>query len=206
MSGDRAVDGGPDRPAPPWLALGPAESILWRDTRRTRAILPTAGGAVPFLLAGLALVIFGSSSDGGLVLVGLGVLLAGFTLGVIVLQYYSIRNTEYVATDERLYRKRGILSLRVTTVDYETVQNVTYSQTITGRFFDHGSLAFDTAGGSGTELTFDDIDDPRLVESLVNDQLSRARGEPRNTVPGSVERWDAVLREVRATGDTLERN
>jgi uncharacterized membrane protein YdbT with pleckstrin-like domain len=206
MTDDQAVDGDPDRSAPPWLALGPSETILWRDTRRTRAILPTVGGAVPFLLAGLALVVFASSSDEGPVLVGLGAVLVALTLGVVVLQYRSIRNTEYVATDERLYRKQGILSLRVTTVDYETVQNVTYSQTVTGRFFDHGSLAFDTAGGSGTELTFDDIDDPRPVESLVNERLSQARGESRDTVPGSVEQWEAVLREVRSIGDTLERN
>jgi len=192
--------------APSWLALGPSETVLWRDTRRTRAILPTVFGALPFGLAGVALVVLATSNDGGVVLVGMGVGIVALTLSVLGLQYLSIRNTVYVATDERLSRKDGVLSRRVTTVDFETVQNVTYSQTITGRLFDHGSLAFDTAGGSGTELTFDDIDDPRPVESLVNEQLSRVRGESRDAVPGTVEQWEAVLREVRAIEDSFEDN
>ena len=204
MSGDQSVGDETTDAAPPWLALGPSESILWRDTRRTMAIVPTVAGTVPFVVGGVALALLGLSSDGGVMVSGAGVGVAVLALGVLALQFLAIRNTEYVATDERLYRKQGILSRRVTTVDYETVQNVTYSQTITGRFFDHGSLAFDTAGGSGTELTFDDVDDPRPVESLVNERLSRARGETRE-VPGSVEQWEAVLGEVRAIGDTLTR-
>lgn len=205
MSGERPAGGETDHATPPWLALGPSETILWRDTRRTLAILPTVAGAVPFVVGGVALALLARSNDGGVVLFGGGIGLATLALGVLALQYLSIRNTEYVATDEHLYRKQGILSRRVATVHYETVQNVSYSQTITGRFFDHGSLAFDTAGGSGTELTFDDVDDPRPVESLVNDHLSRARDEESAAVPGSVEQWEAVLGEVRAIGDTLAR-
>lgn len=193
-----------DSSTPSWLDLADGESVRWQGTRRIWVILPTAvvGG---FLTLGVVTVMALLPID-SLFAIGVGVpLLALFALGLLW-QSLSVRNTEYVATDRHLYRKQGVLSRSVTTVDYGTVQNVTYSQTITGRLFDHGTLAFDTAGGSGTELSFDDIDDPRPVESLVNEQMAHARGEADDeTLPGTVDQWEAVLDEVRAIRQSVER-
>jgi len=197
MSGP-ADTGAADGPTPTWLDLGDDETIQWQDTRRTMAIAPTALGAALFVVAGLVAAIVLSSSELGLLVPVGGLLVAVGALALVGWQLLAIRNTEYVLTNERLYRKDGVLSLAVTTVDYETVQNVTYTQTITGRAFDHGTLAFDTAGGSGTELAFDDIDDPRPVENLVNERLARVRGESVDDLPGTTEQWEAVLEEVNA--------
>jgi len=188
---------------PPWLDLDEREAIQWRDTRRTMAIVPTALGALPFVLAGLFAAVALPSTDLGLVAPVGGLLVAVGALALVGWQLLAIRSTEYVLTNERLYRRQGVLSLAVTTVDYETIQNVTYTQTVTGRLFDHGSLAFDTAGGSGTELTFDDIDDPRPVEGLVNERLADARGEA-DDLPGTTEQWMSVLDEVRSIRRSLD--
>mgnify|MGYP000005858250 CR=1 FL=1 len=195
----------PGTDPPTWLELAPAESVLWRGTRRVWVLLPTALGVFPFVLAGIGVTILLPATDLSPVIDVVGLLISLGALGILAWRYLAVRNTVYVATDEHLYRKQGVLSRSVTTVDYETVQNVTYSQSITGRLFDHGSLSFDTAGGSGTELSFQDIDDPRPVESLVNERMARARGQSdEETVPGTTQQWEAVLEEVRGIRQSLD--
>jgi len=195
----------PGTDPPTWLELAPGESVLWRGTRRVWVLLPTALGVLPFVLAGIGVTILLPATELSPVIDVVGLLISLGALGILAWRYLAVRNTVYVATDEHLYRKQGVLSRSVTTVDYETVQNVTYSQSITGRLFDHGSLSFDTAGGSGTELSFQDIDDPRPVESLVNERMARARGQSdEETVPGTTQQWEAVLEEVRGIRQSLD--
>jgi len=193
-----------DTHPPVWLALAPGETIQWRGTRRSMAVVPTAVGAVPFVLAGLFAILALPPTDLGVVVPLAGLLVVAGALALVGWQFLALRNTEYVLTDERLYAKRGVLSLSVAAVDYETVQNVTYSRTITGTLFDHGTLSFDTAGGSATELTFADIDDPRPVERLVNERLSRVGGQTSEGIPGTTAQWETVLDEVRAIRRSLD--
>lgn len=198
------MSGAADAETPAWLALEARETIQWRDTRRSMAVLPTAAGAGLFALVGLVAAVALPPTELGLLVPAGGLVVAAGALALVGWQLLDIRNTEYVLTNERLYRKRGVLSLSVVTVDYETVQNVTYAQSVTGRLFDHGTLAFDTAGGGGTELTFDDIDDPRPVERLVNERLAEVRGEDTDDLPGTTEQWEAVLAEVGAIRRALD--
>jgi len=199
--------------SPSWLALGNGEAIRWRGTRRVQAVIPAAVVAAVVFAVGVAgLLGIGPIPESFLpsLLGGLGVLVAVL---IVLLQYLAVTNTEYVVTTLGMYRKRGIISLRVTAVDYETVQNTSYSQSITGLLFDHGSLSFDTAGNSGSaheegsqrpEITFRDIDDPTTVQQLISDQLARARGDDGDDLPGTTEQWLAILDEVRVIRRALE--
>lgn len=200
------------REAPPWLSLDADETVRWQGGPRIQTIIPS-------VLFGLAQVVVAVVVLQDLVtlpawlaarpflpVVAWLVLLSG--VGTVFPPYFRVRNTEYLVTDRTLYRKEGVLSRTVTAVGYETVQNVSYSQGITGRLFDYGTLSFDTAGGGGTELTFDDVDDPGTIERLVEDHLARVRrggGEASDAaIPGTVAQWDAVLEEVRAIRRAVE--
>ncbi|MFC7044821.1 PH domain-containing protein [Halobacteriaceae archaeon GCM10025711] len=179
--------------------------LAWQP--RIQTVLPAAA-------VGLVLVSLGLAALAGLLpvpdattlfvaVMGVASVLVG--LSTMVGSYLQVTHTDYVVTDRGLYRKRGVLSRTVTAVGYETVQNATYSQGITGTFFGYGTLSFDTAGGTGTELSFRDVDDPATVQRLVSDQLARVRRRSGDReLPGSVEQWEAVLDEVTALRQALE--
>lgn len=175
---------------PDWLVLEPGESLVWVGKPRIQTVIPA-------VIVGLAIV-------AGAVLVRevptpVAAVGALPPLGT----YLWLRNTDYVVTDRRLYRKQGILGRRVTAVGYETVQNVAYSQGILGTLFDYGAVEFDTAGEAGTELAFRTVDDPRTVKRHADEQLSR-HSQGVDAVPGSLGQWQAVLREVEALRDAVE--
>jgi membrane protein YdbS with pleckstrin-like domain len=175
---------------PDWLVLEPGESLVWVGGPRIQTVIPA-------VLVGLAVV-------AGAVLVP-EIPTPFAAVGVLppVGTYLWLRNTDYVVTDRRLYRKRGVLGRRVTAVGYETVQNAAYSQGVLGTLFDYGAVEFDTAGEAGTELAFRNIDDPRTVKRYTDEQLGRHR-RGSDAIPGSLEQWQAVLQEVRALRDAVE--
>jgi uncharacterized membrane protein YdbT with pleckstrin-like domain len=215
MADDPDRGGGASGPPPAWLPLAADETVQWRGGPRIQT-------AAPFVLVGLLAVLAGAglfwvwSMAAGTVqpvVPALAALAVTSGIAVAVWAVLHVETTAYVVTDRHLSRKRGILSRRVTTVGYDTVQNVSYSQGLTGRLFDHGTVEFDTAGGSGTELAFDDVDDPRAVQRLVGAQRQRferdhgvggAADDGGTALPGRPEQWAAVREEVVALRRAVE--
>ncbi len=212
-----ATDGRTDTDGPPpaWLPLAGEETVQWQGGPRVQTIVPGVVAGLVFLLVGTGLLWSDATAVGSVLLAVLSVLtiLAGIATPFWAL--LRIKSTEYVVTDRHLYRKSGVLGRRVTTVGYETVQNVSYAQGITGRLFDHGTVAFDTAGGSGTELAFSDVDDPSAVQQLVERRRARYGGgdgfggatglSGERSLPGTPEQWAAVRDEVVALRRAVER-
>ncbi|PSQ19053.1 hypothetical protein BRD00_02045 [Halobacteriales archaeon QS_8_69_26] len=178
--------------APPWLSLDPDEELRWQGGPRIQTVIP---GAVA-----------------GIVIVALAVAvpqiptwLAVFGVVPPVATYLWVRNTDYVVTTGGLYRKSGIVSRRVTAIEYDSLQNVSYSQGVIGNLRGWGTVEFDTAGGESKEMSFPRVDDPRSVQQLVEEEIARHRGEGGDRdLPGTVEQWEAVLEEVRALRVALQ--
>lgn len=166
-----------DRSAPfDWLSLDDGEEVVWADT-------PHRSSLVPALVVGLPLT---------LVLVG---------IPIVVGAYLSRENTEYVVTNRALYRKTGVLSRNVQRVDFGKVQNTTYSQGLFGQRFGYGTVEVSTAGGSGVELTFDSIPEPKRVQELVNRRATED-GDDRPESKAAV--LDEILDELRAIRTALD--
>lgn len=105
------------------------------------------------------------------------------------------RHTHYLVTDSALYHRTGVVSITVTELGLEKVQNTAYDQGILGTLFDHGTVTVDTAGSEGPELRFSALDDPDEVHQTV---AARAgAGGDADGFPGSLAAWQAVLDEVR---------
>jgi len=178
--------------APEWLSLDDDEEIRW------------LGEPVPVSLVGTA--VWGLLLT--VVLVGLLLLLT------LPLSWLSLRNTDYVVTDEALYVKTGVLSTNIESVGLDKIQNTEYSQSFWGKQFGYGSIDVSTAGSSGAEISFRNVADASEVREritrLSNERSSGSRGsrtesdEPNGATP-ETDGMDELVEELRATRRAMER-
>ncbi|WP_416839452.1 PH domain-containing protein [Haloferax sp. DFSO52] len=161
-----------------WLTLDSDEEVLWGDT-------PHPYSLVPIFIVGIPLSFF---------LVGIPILVGG---------YLSFKNTNYVVTSDALYKKTGVLSRNVQRIEFDKVQDTSYSQTFLGAQFGYGSVNISTAGGSGIEMSFDSVSDPQTLQSLVNERIKQ-RGGRTSESDGKAAVLDDILVELRAIRAAVE--
>lgn len=161
-----------------WLTLDEDEEVVWSDTPHPASIVPALAVGLPLCL----------------VLVG---------IPIVASAYLSLRNTHYVVTTSGLYRKSGILSRDVQKVGFDKVQNTSYSQGILGSYVGFGNVDVSTAGGSGVEMQFGSVENPREVAELVNRRVKRSTGTgEEDTDKAAV--LDEVLTELQSIRTLLE--
>jgi uncharacterized membrane protein YdbT with pleckstrin-like domain len=137
--------------------------------------------------------------------VGLPLSLILVGLFIIAGSYLQRENTQYVVTTDGLYRKTGVLSRDVQRIDFGKVQNTSYSQGFFGSRFGYGNVDISTAGGSGIEMQFRSVPEPREVQELINKRVKGSRGEP-TTESGETKRdvLDEILVELREIRSALD--
>jgi uncharacterized membrane protein YdbT with pleckstrin-like domain len=96
-------------------------------------------------------------------------------------------------TTDALYKKTGVLSRDVQRIDFGKVQNTSYSQGFFGTRFGYGTVDISTAGGSGIEMQFQSVPEPREVQELLNKRVKASRGE---STTGAGETKHDVLEEI----------
>jgi len=101
-------------------------------------------------------------------------------IGLLIIagSYLQRENTQYVVTTDGLYKKTGVLSRDVQRIDFGKVQNTSYSQGFFGSRFGYGNVDISTAGGSGIEMQFRSVPEPREIQELINKRVKGSRGEP----------------------------
>ncbi|MDZ5810796.1 PH domain-containing protein [Halorubrum sp. AD140] len=163
-----------------WLTLDEDEEIVWSGK-------PHESSLIPALVVGLPL---------SIILIG---------LFIIAGSYLQRENTQYIVTTDGLYKKTGILSRDVQRIDFGKVQNTSYSQDFFGSRFGYGNVDISTAGGSGIEMQFRSVPDPREVQELINKRVKGSRGQSK-TESGETKRdvLDEILVELRAIRSTLD--
>ncbi|ELZ15681.1 PH domain-containing protein [Natrinema limicola] len=162
-----------------WLTLDQDEEIIWSGN-------PHGSSLIPALIIGLPL---------ALVLVG---------LFIIAGAYLHRENTQYVVTTDGLYKKTGIISRDVQRIDFGKVQNTSYSQGFFGSQFGYGNVDVSTAGGSGIEMQFQSVPEPREVQELINKRVKASRGESRESGETKRDVLDEILIELKEIRTTLE--
>jgi uncharacterized membrane protein YdbT with pleckstrin-like domain len=117
----------------------------------------------------------------------------------------NIRFTDYLVTSEGLYRKNGIFSRSVQKIGFEKVQNISFSQGILGKKFGYGNIEISTAGGSGIEMRFGSIENPKEVQQLINKQIKNEKAEESNGKENSqTELLGEILKEVKQINNKLQ--
>jgi len=130
--------------------------------------------------------------------------------------YVGIKHTDYVVTNRSLYVKKGILSTNVESVDFDRIQNTEFTQSFWGKQLGFGTIEVSTAGSSGADISFSDIEDAREVRDVVTRvQREFAGGGERGARDGtgggraraaaSDAQVDELVSELRATREALER-
>jgi len=207
MSDDPTTDGGIDLPnsdatassgpaggaggsPPEWLSLDAGEEIVWAGEPSIKSVYGT-------VITGVVLVP---------VLLGFLVLLG------LPFSYLSIKNTDYVVTNQSLYVKKGVASTNIETVDIDKLQNTEYSQSFWGKQLGFGNIEVSTAGSSGADITFRSIENAREVRETISDLSSRGRSQSRSRAEGehetagaSADQLEELVAELRATREAMER-
>jgi uncharacterized membrane protein YdbT with pleckstrin-like domain len=156
-----------------WTNLDSNEQVLWEGQPRMKSIIPA-------LIIGVPMIAF-----------------AGLGLLVMAGAYLNVKNTSFLVTNEGLYRKTGILSRSVQKIGFDTVQNISFSQGVLGNYFGYGNIEVSTAGGSGVEMRFNSIDNPREVENIINNKLKKAQSrEERDEGGDRVEEELVKIRKI----------
>lgn len=163
-----------------WLTLNSDESVRWKGNPRIKSILPA-------------------------VIVGVPTAFIGIGIFIIVGAYLSVKNTDYVVTDRGLYVKKGVLSRSVQKIGFDKVQNISFSQGILGNYFGYGNIEISTAGGSGVEMRFRSIREPRKVQEEINSLMKNTSGESSQSEEGlsEIEILEEILSEVKEINEKL---
>ncbi|QLK25698.1 PH domain-containing protein [Natrinema zhouii] len=161
-----------------WLSLDGDEEIVWAGGPDRRTLIPAFAIGVP-----LAIVLIG--------------------IVIIVSEYLRVTNTHYVVTNRALYAKTGVLSRDVKRIEHEKVQDISYSQSALGTHFGYGSVEVSTAGGSGVEMAFKSVPDPKAVQRTISERVDRNRGESADG-RSSEDVLGAILTELRAIREAVE--
>jgi len=148
---------------------------------------PHESSLIPALVVGLPL---------ALILIGL-LIIAG--------SYLQRENTQYVVTTDGLYKKTGVLSRDVQRIDFGKVKTPLTARGFFGSRFGYGNVDISTAGGSGIEMQFRSVPEPREIQELINKRVKGSRGEP-TTESGETKRdvLGRILGELRAIRSTLD--
>ncbi|ELY77087.1 PH domain-containing protein [Natrinema gari] len=149
-----------------WLSLDDDETVVWAGGPDRRTLIPA-------FVVGLPL---------SIVLIG---------LVIIASEYLRVTNTHYVVTNRALYQKTGVLSRDVKRIEHGKVQDISYSQSALGTHFGYGTVEVSTAGGSGVELAFKSVPDPKAVQQRISDRIKRERVDS-----GADRTKDDVLEEI----------
>ncbi|QLH80455.1 PH domain-containing protein [Halosimplex pelagicum] len=179
-----------------WLSLEPGEEVVWVGE-------PTKLRMVGTLVTGVVLIPF---------LIGIVILLFS------PLSYLGIKHTDYVVTNRSLYVKQGILSTNIESVDLDRIQNTEFTQSFWGTQLGFGTIEISTAGSSGADISFDDVEDARDVrEEISRVQREFGGGGGRDGTGGgsddrapgrraaSADQLEELVAELRATREALER-
>ena len=161
-----------------WLSLDADEELVWAGGPDRRTLLPAFAIGIPLSIVLIGLVIIAS-------------------------EYLRVTNTHYVLTNQALYRKTGVFSRDVKRIEHGKVQDISYSQSAVGNYFGYGTVEVSTAGGSGVELSFRSVADPRSVQRQISDLVDRGPRETDTDRPID-DVMAAILTELRAIRRAVE--
>ena len=164
-----------------WLTLDPDEDVLWSGK-------PAAETMYGAYLVGIPLIL----------LLGLGLVIVAGT-------YLSRQNTDYVVTTKSVYKKTGVFSRSVSEVEYEKVQNTSFSVGVVGRYLGYGNVDISTAGGSGVEMSLRGVSDPQDVQKRLSRRVKEVQGgRSRDDEETKPDVLGEILGELRAIRVAVE--
>ncbi|WP_144923248.1 PH domain-containing protein [Halorubrum salsamenti] len=205
---------------PEWLSLDAGEEVVWTGKPRLRrivsnvasfAVWSVAAFVVAFVLTSVLNVEFPIPNRA---VWGVAVLWTLLQAANPVRAYLRTKNTDYLLTDENVYKKTGVWSENVTRIGIDNIQNTQLKKNLFGNVFDYGTILLSTAGGSGVEMSIEDLDDPDELRTELRERIAqagdRSRSEPGRghggVDPETIETLVDEATALRETAETVERH
>lgn len=205
--------------SPDWLSLDEGEEVVWTGKPRLRRIvsdvvtfvvLSLAAFAAAFVLTAVLSVELPVTDRTVWAVAVIWTLVQAVTPARA---YLRTTNTDYLLTDENVYKKTGVWSENVTRIGVDNVQNTQLRKSFFGNLFDYGTILLSTAGGSGVEMSIEDLDDPDELRTELRARIAEAgdggRGDPGRGHGGLDPETIGTLvdeaTELRKTAETIER-
>lgn len=168
-----AAQGAPGRPPPPdWLSIDDHEQMVWEDSPSFKILLPDLILNGLFIGVGGLLITIGGlqlfdifSANAQLLIVALGVIIAGFGVGFLIVNYRSYRRKHYVITTEYIYRR---WDGSTTKMEVEDVSEILYDQTWLDRQFSCGSLKIGWWKDGKHENNYPAVPNPAQIKELFS--------------------------------------
>ena len=162
-----------------WLSLDDDEQVLWNGKPLMKSIYPALAVGIPLSIA----------------LIG---------IPIIIGAYLNIKNTDFVVTTQGLYKKTGVISRSVQKIGFDKVQNISFSQGFFGTQFGYGNIEVSTAGGSGVEMRFRSIEEPKNVQELINKHIKKDKEGGSDSVSENDILME-ILKELKKTRKAVEK-
>jgi len=155
--------------------LQESEQILYRAYPSRVPLVPPLTLAAVAALAGL--VAWNQSGRQQPWVLALAGVIVGVALIWALARYVELAANQYVLTDRRLLRLRGIVSQSSMDSYLDKINNVEHHQTFWGRLFGYGDVEIDTASESGAEV-FPRISQPLAFKRAVDAATVAFRNAP----------------------------
>jgi uncharacterized membrane protein YdbT with pleckstrin-like domain len=88
----------------------------------------------------------------------------------LVMDHYSVR---YFLTNFRVIKRTGVFSKKLIYVQYDKIQDVKLTKSISERVVDMGDIYLDTSGGPEVELNILDVPDPEKIHRIILEQMEK---------------------------------
>ena len=155
--------------------LQESEQILYRAYPSRVPLVPPLTLAAVAALAGL--VAWNQSGRQQLWVLAVAGVFVGVALIWALARYVELAANQYILTDRRLLRLRGIISQSSMDSYLDKINNVEHHQTFWGRLFGYGDVEIDTASESGAEV-FPRISQPLAFKRAVDAATVAFRNAP----------------------------
>ena len=165
-----------------WLSLSGDEDVVWWGHP---SLLPR----IPTIVFGVIIAIIGLwatwrfHADLGwapLVLIPIGA-------GLSIFEYLKHITTFYVLTSNKLTEKYGIVSRDTIDIRYSNIEHARVSQSIPERLFGYGDIEVATAGTAVSEVTMENVTEPKEVGDLID------TGKDLGRIPSNEEERQALI-------------
>jgi uncharacterized membrane protein YdbT with pleckstrin-like domain len=97
-----------------------------------------------------------------------------FAIGLIM-DHYSVR---YFLTNFRVVKRTGVFSKKLIYVQYDKIQDVKLSKSVSERIVNMGDIYLDTSGGPEVELNILDVPDPEKFHRIILEQMEKHEARP----------------------------
>ncbi len=163
-----------------WFNRDTDEKVLWTGKPHRNSLYPA------FAIGILFIPVF-----------GIGLLIMAFA-------YLNRENTDYLVTSQGVYKKTGIISRRVKKINFDKIQDTSYTQGYFGRVFEYGNVDISTAGGSQVEMRFRSVPEPKDVQETLGERIKSDSDSERSESASEKQLLNAILSELKEINQKIE--